>query len=59
MKKFVRLPVVIERTGLSASTIWRLRKVKRFPQPYQTSSGTVAWLESDVEAWIAGIKKKQ
>jgi prophage regulatory protein len=59
VKKLLRLPAVIERTGISASTIRRLRRANQFPQPIRTSVGTIAWLESDIEAWITRVAKRR
>ena len=51
--RLLRLPVVVARVGLSATTIWRLRRRGQFPDPVRISSGCVAWREADVESWIA------
>jgi prophage regulatory protein len=51
--KILRKPTVIERVGLSGTTIWRLTRARKFPQPIRLSENSVGWLESDVEHWIA------
>jgi prophage regulatory protein len=51
--RLLRLPVVVARVGLSATTIWRLRCCGQFPDPVRISPGCVAWREADVESWIA------
>ncbi len=51
--RLLRLPVVVARVGLSATTIWRLRRCGQFPDPVRISPGCVAWREADVEFWIA------
>ena len=39
--------------GLSRSTLWRMSREGRFPQPVQLSSAaSVGWLKSEVEAWV-------
>jgi prophage regulatory protein len=48
----LRLPAVIERTGLSRSTIWRLEHAGKFPRRRRVSANVVAWLEIEVAAWI-------
>jgi prophage regulatory protein len=52
--KLIRLPRVLERTGLSRSTIWRLERAGLFPRRRRVSANVVAWLESEVTAWIEG-----
>jgi prophage regulatory protein len=50
--KALRLPTVIERTGLSRSSIYRLVQLGRFPAPVKLSERASAWRESDVVAWL-------
>ncbi len=51
--KLLRLKHVIEKTGLSRATIYRLQQLGMFPSRRRLSSNAVAWVESDIEAWIA------
>ena len=51
--RMLRLAAVRAKTGLSTTTIWRLRRRGEFPNPIQLSPGCVAWREADLEAWIA------
>jgi prophage regulatory protein len=44
---------VADRTTLSRNTIWELERAGRFPHRRQITANKVAWLESDVDAWIA------
>jgi predicted DNA-binding transcriptional regulator AlpA len=39
--------------GISASTLHRLRRAGRFPEPVPISPGRVAWKRAAVERWIA------
>lgn len=49
----LRLPQVVERTGLSRSTIYLRIQKKDFPPPMKLGQGRTAyWLESDIDAWI-------
>lgn len=50
--QFLRFSEVRSITGLSRSTIWRREKDGTFPQRRQISSNRVAWLRTQVEAWI-------
>lgn len=50
--KILRKPIVVERVGLSGTTIWRLVRDKRFPAPIRLSTNAIGWRESDVEEWL-------
>ena len=48
----LRLPQVLERTGLSKTQVYRLIQRGQFPLPARLSERVVAWNESDVSAWL-------
>lgn len=51
----LRMPAVVAYTGLSRTTLWRLRNAGQFPRPVRLGGETsraVGWLRSDIEAWI-------
>ncbi len=50
--KFMRLPEVKEKTGLSKSAIYKKIKEGEFPVSVPIGSRTVAWLESDINDWL-------
>src|SRR5438045_835999 len=50
--RFVRLREVLQTTGLSRTTIWRMARIGMFPRPYRISPGAVGWDSTDIEAWI-------
>jgi prophage regulatory protein len=52
-RRFLRLPAVIERTGLGRDSIYRLAREDRFPRPVKLSEHASGWLEEEVEAWAA------
>lgn len=54
-RRFIRLSEVRNRVPLSKATLYRKIREKTFPKPYPMDGNgrTVAWLESDIEAWIA------
>jgi prophage regulatory protein len=55
--KFIRRSEVLDRTGISAPTLYRLISENKFPTPVRLSDaerGTVRWVESEVDAWVAG-----
>ena len=48
----LKLPFVIQKTGLSRSTIYSLISKKEFPDPIKLSQRSVGWVESEVESWL-------
>lgn len=53
-ESLLRLPTVLERTGLGRATIWRRIKAGQFPPPQRISVRCVAWRKSILEAWMRG-----
>jgi prophage regulatory protein len=51
--KVLRLPTVIQRTGLSRSTIYRLEAEGKFPKHIKLTERAAGWLEHEVNAFIA------
>lgn len=51
-ERFLRLTEVIERTGLSRSAIYLSISEGRFPKNINLSARSVAWLESEINAWM-------
>ena len=49
---------VTDLTSLSASSIRRLSRENKFPQPVQVTESRVAWLEKDVAKWIEEVTIK-
>jgi prophage regulatory protein len=52
-EKILRLPNVLDRTGLSRSTIYLRVTEGRFPKPVSLGARAVGWIETEVEEWIA------
>ncbi len=50
--RFLRLPEVLVRTGLSRSTIYVRLDQGRFPRPVSLGARAVGWIESEVDEWI-------
>jgi prophage regulatory protein len=50
--RFLRVKQVMQATGLSRMTIYRLELADKFPKRRQLSENSVAWLESDISDWI-------
>ncbi|MFI0458548.1 MAG: helix-turn-helix transcriptional regulator [Candidatus Thiodiazotropha endolucinida] len=52
MKRILRLPQVIDRTGRSKSWIYDAMKTGDFPPQVKLSKQAVGWLEADIDQWI-------
>ncbi len=53
MTKFIRKPEVLARTGRSQSRLYADVKQGCFPKPVKIGANSVAWLEDEVEKWMA------
>lgn len=51
--RFVRLPEVMQRTGLSRSSVYARMKDGRFPEHRLLGARTAVWVESELEQWLA------
>jgi prophage regulatory protein len=49
--KFLRIGQVMQLTGLSRMTIYRLELAGEFPKRRQLSKNSVAWLDTDIAQW--------
>lgn len=52
-EKFLRLAEVQRRVPYSRSAIYAKVASGEFPQPFNLGARAVAWLESDIDKWIA------
>lgn len=50
--KIIRLPEVMEQTGLGRSTIYLRVSTGLFPSPVSLGGRAVGWLQSEIEEWI-------
>jgi len=51
--RLIRRKEVQAKTGLGASSIYALMSEGKFPKPITLSIRRVAWIESDIDLWIA------
>lgn len=51
-ERFLRLPEVLNRTGLKRTTVQNLTKAGQFPRPVRLSNRAKGWPESEVVQWI-------
>ncbi len=50
--KIIRVKEVLDLTGLSRTTLWRLEKKGQFPTRLPLTAGSVGWRLREVQAWI-------
>jgi len=50
--RILRLNAVLDRTGLSRSTLYRKMQAGTFPKNVQISTRCAGWRESAVEGWM-------
>lgn len=48
-----RITKVVERIGVSKSTIWQWVKEGKFPNPIKLSPKITVWKSSEIDIWIA------
>ena len=51
--RFLRIEEVMTRVGLSRPTIWRMERANDFPRRRQLGRNSVAWVEEEIEEWMA------
>lgn len=51
--KLLRLPQVLDRTGLSRTTLYLRISEGTFPRQVSLGARAVAWVEASVEDWIS------
>jgi prophage regulatory protein len=54
----VRLPALLERTGMSRSWIYKEMAAGRFPAPAKIG-GASAWRSADIDCWIENLFQPQ
>lgn len=50
--RILRLPAVVERTGLSRATLYRKIKMGTFPRQIEISVRCSGWRESEINEWM-------
>ena len=53
MSTILRMPEVIERTGISRAQVYTLIGCDEFPRPIRIGKRAVGWVETDIQAWIS------
>lgn len=52
--RLLRLPAVLEATGLGRSTVYKMIAEHAFPAPVKLAKRAVAWRQDDVWRWTSG-----
>lgn len=52
--RLLRLPQVIDRTGIKKTKLYELQKDGLFPMRIKITAHAVGWVEEEVDRWIAG-----
>lgn len=50
--EFIKIAEVRKMTGLSSSTIYERMLLKQFPRQVKLGPRAVAWVKSEVQAWV-------
>jgi prophage regulatory protein len=50
--RFIRLPTVLAKVGLSRTHVYKLIGEGRFPRQVRLSMRSVAWVEEQVDEWM-------
>ena len=51
-RRILRLNGVIEKTGLSQATIYRMQSERRFPTSIRLGQSAMGWIESEIDNWL-------
>ena len=48
----MRVPAVLDRLGVSRTTLYRWMEDGHFPKPIRLGPNTIAWRASDLDQWL-------
>ena len=52
MSRLLRQPEVLDRVGLSRTTVWKLEREGLFPQRRRITGNLVGWLDTEIEEFV-------
>ena len=52
MDSILRLPAVMQKVGLSRSSVYLQVSQGNFPRPLRITKGSVGWSSNEIDAWI-------
>jgi len=55
--KILRAAEVVEMTGLSRVTLWRLERAQKFPARLRLSQKAVGWRDDEVLDWLQSLPR--
>lgn len=50
--RFMRLPEVIQKVGLTRQAIWQLQREDKFPKAVKLTARAIAFRYSDIQRWM-------
>lgn len=50
---------LLDKVGLTYPSVWKLMRAGAFPRAVVIGGGKNAWLEHEVDAWIAALPRRQ
>ncbi len=53
----LRQPAVVQRTGVRKTAMYQAIKAGEFPAPVKLTGRAVAWVSTEIDAWIASRPK--
>ena len=59
MVKIIRLPKILEITGLSKGSIYLKMKNGEFPKSVALGPNSTGWIESEVSDWLNNLMKNR
>ena len=51
--RFIRMPDLRQKVGLSRSQIYKLIQQEQFPKPVKLGEKVSVWVDSEVEEWMS------
>ena len=54
--RMLRLADVVNKVGLSRSSIWKMVREQRFPQPRRLAIRAVRWVDCEIDEWLRSRK---
>ena len=57
--KVLRIGEVLERVGISKSTLWRWIQAGQFPKPINLGPRAVGWIEEEIDEWISSRSRAE
>jgi len=57
-RRILRLPIVVARVGVHATTLWRWEQENRFPRRIVLGPNSVGWYADEVDAWFEARQRQ-